>query len=354
MAFATAAPSRSTGVWKPMATDDLATLLRLAADADGMGRIEFRDPIAAHGSSAVARLEDWLTDPRLGPFAVITIKAVGLGGAAIEARAALQRARPHVNPSVAGDIDRALAALPGSTRATGTKTGRGLTGTTAIALEVLRGLVRDWRQRGSPPQRAIKWRQADWMAAFPDHRDNLARLPSSLDRDVVRRVAARGAQDPKEAEFAFLVVKAWGEGDNGYGPFRAQESLELTTEPGTRLMTVAQTLAARGAFAAYQRLSDRGDSRIFSLGPAFGTKFLYFCQPDDQRPQALIHDKNVSDWLRENAGLNLPSVSWSEPRYRAYLAQMHIWAEDLDCSPDDVELCMFRSVLGSGNQWNDG
>jgi hypothetical protein len=90
------------------------------------------------------------------------------------------------------------------------------------------------------------------------------------------------------------------------------------------------------------------------LGPAFGTKFLYFCQRIGQWPQALIHDKNLSDWLRDNARLNLPSASWSERRYRAYLAQMHSWAEDLDRSPDDVELCMFRSVLGSGNQWNDG
>lgn len=333
-------------------SDDLKELLRRAAEADGLSRIDFRDPIAAHGPAAVARLEDWLTDPRLGPFAVVTIKAAGLAGAATEAKAALQRARRDVSPSVAGDIDRALAALPRSAR-TATKTGRGLTGTPATAVEVLRGLVRDWHKRGSPPQRAIKWRQADWMAAFPKHRDNLMRLPSSLDRDDVRRVAARAAHDPDEAEFAFLVVKAWGEGDNGYGPFRAQESLEVTTEPGTRLMTVAQTLGVRGALAAYQRLSDRGECRIFSLGPAFGTKFLYFCQPDDQRPRALIHDKNVSDWLRDNAGLSLPSVSWSEPRYRAYLAQMHTWADDLGCSPDDVELCMFRSVLGFGNQWND-
>ena len=192
------------------------------------------------------------------------------------------------------------------------------------------------------------------MAAFPEHRANLGRLPSSLDRDVVRRVAARAAEDPLEAEFAFLVVKAWGEGDNGYGPFRARESLEVTRESEARLVAVAQALIARGAVAAYERLSDRGDCRIFSLGPAFGTKFLYFCQPIGQRPQALIHDKNVPDWLRDNAGLNLQSASWSERRYRAYLAQMHSWAEDLDCSPDDVELCMFRSVLGSGNQWNDG
>jgi hypothetical protein len=333
-------------------SDDLDALLRLAADADGMSRIEFRDAIAAHGPAAVARLETWLLDPRLGSFAVVTIKAAGLGGAATEARAALQRARPKVRPSVAGDIDRALAAMPGSGRSPASRTSALPTGTSTIALEILRGLARDWRESGSRPQRAINWRQADWMAAFPKHRDSLGRLPASLDRVDVRRVAAGAEKDPSQAEFAFLVVKAWGEGENGYGPSRALESLDYTTEPGARLMEVAKTLIARGALAAYERLADGGDCRIFNLGPAFGTKVLYFWQPDGQRPQALIHDRNVADWLRKHAGVSLGTTTWSSRRYRDYLVQMHKWAEALDCAPDDIELLMFRSMLAPGNQWD--
>ena len=154
-------------------SDDLDALLRLAADADGMGRIEFRDPIAAHGPAAVARLEPWADGFLSRVIRGVTIKAAGLGGAATEARAAFQRALPHVSPSVAGDIDRALAALPGPGRSPVSSTSALPTGTPAIALEVLRGLARDWRERGSRPQRAIKWRQAEWMAAFPKHRDSL-------------------------------------------------------------------------------------------------------------------------------------------------------------------------------------
>jgi hypothetical protein len=149
------------------------------------------------------------------------------------------------------------------------------------------------------------------------------------------------------------VVKAWGEGDNGYGPSRALESLELTEEPGPRLMTVARKVRDRGALAAYSLLSDGGDCRVFNLGPAFGTKYLYFCQPTGQRPQALIHDKNVADWLHDHAGFPRGSTAWSPPRYSTYLTQMHAWAADLGCQPEDVELCMFLSALPASNQWNE-
>lgn len=334
-------------------SDDLDDLLRRAAKADGSTRIEFRDLIATHGTAAIARLEAWLADPRLGGFAVVTIKAAALLGAFAEARATLRRARPLASPTVAGDIDRALGSLPGSVPTRMSNVKAQLRGSPAEALDALRGLVQEWRGRGSPPQPAMEWRRADWMAAFPVHGDDFDRLPSTLDRAAVRAGAAGVDQDPTRAEFAFLVVKAWGEGDNGYGPSRALESLMVTDRPGERLMAAAQTLRARGALAAYQRMSDGGDCRIFNLGPAFGTKVLYFWQPESQRPRALIHDKNVADWLSQHAGLSLGSSVWSARRYREYLDQMHGWAEALECSPDDVELLIFRSILGPGNQWAD-
>lgn len=332
---------------------DLDNLLRQAAAADGMDRINFRDRIAAHGPAAVARLEPWLSDARLGSFAVLTIRAAASRGALSEAVTVLKRNQTRVTPTVAGDIDRALAVLRPPRRASTAKATVDLSGSPAEALRTLRRLVDDWRRSGSPPQRAIKWRRADWIAAFPQHRDGLQALPAALDRADVHAATAGAELDPVKAEFSLLVVKAWGEGDNGYGPTRALESLEVTLEPGQRLMTALQVLHDRGALAAYERMSDGGDCRIFNLGPAFGTKFLYFCQPEGQRPQALIHDRNVADWLAANAGVSLASGDWSKARYAAYLAQMHAWAGELECSPEDLELCMFRSVLRPGNQWND-
>lgn len=148
------------------------------------------------------------------------------------------------------------------------------------------------------------------------------------------------------------MVKALGEGDNGYGPSRARESIELTDRPGERLLAVAETLRDRGALAAYARLTDRGDCRVFNLGPAFGTKYLYFTQPTSHRPQALIWDKNIAHWFHTHAGVPR-FTAWSLRRYTVFLSQMHAWAEALRCEPDEVELCMFRSALNSSNQWKD-
>ncbi len=103
--------------------DDLDQLLRDAASADGMTRIEFRDRIATFGSSAVHRLEEWLADPRLAAFAVRTIeRAAAMPGAAPAAWAALARA--DATGVLKADINEALARLSGRAR-TSTKPNSG-------------------------------------------------------------------------------------------------------------------------------------------------------------------------------------------------------------------------------------
>jgi hypothetical protein len=237
-------------------TKELDGLLRAASEADGLTRIEFRDPIAAHGAEAVRRLEPWLNDARLARFAVVTIVAAAAHGATAEARAALQRAQPS-DPSLREAISTALVTLRGRSGPSRPSAGSRATGSPDSALRELRALVEVWRKRGRPPQRAIRWRQRDWMAAFPRHREGLARLPASIDRGDVRRVASDAIRGPVEAEFAFLVVKAWGEGDNGYGPSRALESLEVTEEPGRRLGGKHTTKVG----------TQEGDALLAPLGP---------------------------------------------------------------------------------------
>jgi hypothetical protein len=93
----------------------LAELLRAAEAADGLTRIEWRDPIAAFGAEAVRALEPWLGSPRLAPFAARTIAAAA-PLAPEEARATLRRARASAAPEIAGDIDMVLAGLAGRQR----------------------------------------------------------------------------------------------------------------------------------------------------------------------------------------------------------------------------------------------
>lgn len=56
--------------------DGLDQLLEAASAADPSVRIQFRDPIAAHGTAAIPRLRVWLVDARLSAFAVRTLEKI--------------------------------------------------------------------------------------------------------------------------------------------------------------------------------------------------------------------------------------------------------------------------------------
>jgi hypothetical protein len=117
---------------------------------------------------------------------------------------------------------------------------------------------------------------------------------------------------------------------------------------------VARTLRAEGAEAAYRRFGRPNDSRLVGLGPAFGTKYLYFCQPISQTEIALIFDDLVSRWLFREASLDLRSTSWSDRTYRTYRRTMHGWAARLHGKADDLEFCIFQTMSDErSNQWRN-
>jgi len=128
----------------------------------------------------------------------------------------------------------------------------------------------------------------------------------------------------------------------------------LTDTPNARrrLWTVAGTLAARGPIAAYRQLADPRDARLRWLGPAFGTKFLYFCQPAGIHQQALILDETVATWLHRELGLDLQPTRWSVSSYSSYLDLFGRWAAELECAPEDIEYCIFQAMADErGTQW---
>ena len=90
---------------------------------------------------------------------------------------------------------------------------------------------------------------------------------------------------------------------------------------------------------------------LVGLGPAFGIKFLYFCSPPGGQP-ALILDRLMSRWLRDNAGLALNEIRWSVSTYRQYLTSMYGWAGELAVASDELEMCIFSEQSGqAGSQW---
>jgi hypothetical protein len=333
----------------------LNVLLADASNADGLGRIEYRDRIAEFGLAAIERLAPWLEDPRLCRFALLTIeKAAAQPGARVVAIAVLERTRSGCPDAERGEL---VATLRRLRRAAGAKSVsvRSANQSSASPLlpvpDALRVLVERWRAAGSAKQPGILWPRDLWIADLPRFSDLLRGLPTLLDRDAVRSACSESASSANEAELALVAVMVWGQGNRGYARFRTGHILSNDNAAG-RLHQTLRTLDADGVVAAYRRMSRKVDCGLDGLGPSFGTKYLYFCQSPGLRPMALVLDTLVAEWLRDKGALNFRSEQWSDKTYEAYLRQMHAWAEELMCAPDELEQCIFQDRADeSGGQW---
>lgn len=154
-----------------------------------------------------------------------------------------------------------------------------------------------------------------------------------LDREVVRLACSDAALDATRVDAAFVTVMAWGYGGVGYGPYRTRTMLAGTPRAGERLTRVARTLHGVGALAAYGALARLDECGLAGLGPAFGTKYLYFCQPLPAATTALILDSLVAAWLRRETELRVKPLGWSVTTYRRYIEHMHDWAASLGVRP---------------------
>jgi hypothetical protein len=218
--------------------------------------------------------------------------------------------------------------------------------------ESVTALVSECRSQGRLSQPGVTWPRQRWIEAFPAFEGTFASLPDLLDRDCVREACLRATDDPPAATAAFLAVMAWGFGSVGYGRFRTTAILTGTPDASVKLQSVAHTLVQEGPDGAYRRLARPADCQLRDLGPAFGTKFLYFCQPPGQAVTALILDQFVATWLARRTPLAVNPVPWSPSTYRRYLTHLHAWAGSMGCRPDELEYWMFRAIASErGSQW---
>jgi Putative 8-oxoguanine DNA glycosylase OGG-like protein len=143
----------------------------------------------------------------------------------------------------------------------------------------------------------------------------------------------------------------WPGGRVGYGPFRVERVLAGTRDPAACLQSAASELASSGPLKAYALLGDNGMPRLPHLGPAFGTKYLYFCPPPRDHP-ALILDRLVAAWLRDNTNLRLNETRWSSHAYERYLSAMFQWADEMGVAADELEACIFsEQAEATISQW---
>lgn len=210
--------------------------------------------------------------------------------------------------------------------------------------------VARWRTAGGRAQPGVRWRRDAWIAEFPDQSEALEELPDELDRGAVERVTTRLPETEAGVSMAFVICLAWGYGANGYGPHRALSV--LAAENGSaprRLLEAGKAVRAGGPLAGYEALA--GSSRIHGLGPAFGTKFLFFQSRPPER--ALILDRLVAEWLDEHCSFVVSATRWSKRSYERYLRTMQDWAKAVGVEPETLEALLFsEQATVVGSQWS--
>ncbi|MCD1287781.1 hypothetical protein CV023_18410 [Brevibacterium sp. CCUG 69071] len=163
----------------------------------------------------------------------------------------------------------------------------------------------------------------------------------------------------------FLLAMLWGYGLVGYGPFRTRRILDRP-EAAAELFEVAQVAQSDGGLAAFKLIADcrNGGERSFLkwLGPAFGTKYIYFltAKNNPQKP-APVMDAVVYRWFRKHAPDRKLRVDlWHTPSYEQFLSSLEEWAADItqqfdqEIQIDDVEYLIFaEGSRFEGNDWSE-
>jgi Putative 8-oxoguanine DNA glycosylase OGG-like protein len=202
---------------------------------------------------------------------------------------------------------------------------------------VLRAFQR-WDARGRPPQAAAVWQRERWIAAIPDQARLLEALPDRLDRSTVRQLALEKPWTPRGMFEAMIIVYTWGWSTTPVGVSRSDSALRAGEERlGSALVAARNAMRTGGPRNGYAAL--RGPNRVAGLGPSFGSKFLYFVSPEDQR--ALILDQLVAKWLGREASLSLNATWWSIRTFDAYMSTMTRWSARLRIPGHQLEEILF-------------
>lgn len=223
---------------------------------------------------------------------------------------------------------------------------------------------RQWKNSGEAAPSPSPWKRERWERAGVNVPNALSDAP--IDREEATRWAARLTADDRQAQRdAFVVAMIWGYGPVPYGPFRTHRIM-ARPEFADELAEVTRVAIEHGGVAAYrlvhQRRSEKpGAAGIFLkwLGPAFGTKYIYFITRANQHGQVTpVLDEVVRRWFAINASAANVHIGyqWEHPdRYGNFVDTVHEWGRELGIAADDVEYLIFAQQQASdGGQWQEG
>ena len=209
--------------------------------------------------------------------------------------------------------------------------------------EAVGRLVESWELYGRSPARPVTWKQGVWNRQFGRNEPEfvlLSSLPDALTRAGGELIGAEAAKSLESSREAFLYSMVWGFGPTNYGAWRTKEILRVNSRPYEALLNCAKSVEANGGIEGYRYLANEG--RLKGFGPAFATKYLYFCSVGRPGERALVLDRLVADWLARHTGLAINPTRWSTNNYEKYLDQMKIWSDCLDLESDQLEALIFE------------
>jgi hypothetical protein len=186
-----------------------------------------------------------------------------------------------------------------------------------------------------------RWREAlppdAWPPDFP--------MTGDVWRRDVFAVADAYRAGTASARQLLTAVLAWGYGPIGYGPWRANKSLDGDPDGKRLAYALEETVVAapdeEALWTAYRRFRDPRHARLPWLGPGFFTKILYFVgyRRGVGGVQPLILDRLVAGRLPSEAGVSRRS-GWLAEEWFAYLRWAAEQAQSRGIEAEAVEMAL--------------
>ena len=128
-------------------------------------------------------------------------------------------------------------------------------------------------------------------------------------RSEVLKLGAMYRAGNASATDLFLASMVWGNGGTGYGPYRTSVALNIPRK-GVSPISVIEKVGERAATGDVKGAYEAMTNSLWRIGPAFGTKFLYFASPPEAN--APIFDGVVAGWKSDGLPwVSRPSTAWT-------------------------------------------